>query len=180
MTRKRVSDDQYGQLQRRLYEVARRVDEGAVPFDYTMSALQLILEGDIPVPAFKRDMAKEAGWTLESDVGFNPAISKVSDLERVEFFFRTESFVSGTELEERARKLNANLGQKHAEWLLEHQDKVPESWRGTYLIFPGTVWRRGGGRSAPYLHWSGGQWCLRFGWLDGRFGSGGRLVRLSK
>jgi len=46
MTRKNVADDQYGQLCRRLGEVARRVDEGSIPFDTTMQSLQLIVEGD--------------------------------------------------------------------------------------------------------------------------------------
>ena len=52
MTRKNVPDDQYGQLCRRLGEVARRVDEGSIPFDATMRSLQLIVErGNIAVSA---------------------------------------------------------------------------------------------------------------------------------
>ncbi len=45
MTRKSVTDEQYGRLQRRLGELARRVDEGSVEYDSTMSALQLLVEG---------------------------------------------------------------------------------------------------------------------------------------
>ena len=45
MTRKCVTDDQYGQLQRRLGEVARRVDEGTLLLDATMDALQMLIEG---------------------------------------------------------------------------------------------------------------------------------------
>jgi len=45
MTRKSVTDEQYGKLQRRLGELARRVDEGSVEFESTMTALQLLVEG---------------------------------------------------------------------------------------------------------------------------------------
>lgn len=45
MTRKSVTDEQFGRLQRRLGELARRVDEGSVEFEPTMSALQLLVEG---------------------------------------------------------------------------------------------------------------------------------------
>ncbi len=45
MTRKSVTDEQFGRLQRRLGELARRVDEGSVAYDPTMSALQLLVEG---------------------------------------------------------------------------------------------------------------------------------------
>ncbi len=44
MTRRRVTDDQYGQLSRRCGELMRRVDEGALPFDATMRKLQGIIE----------------------------------------------------------------------------------------------------------------------------------------
>jgi len=45
MTRKCVDDGQYGLLWRRLDEVARRVDEGTIPFDKTMRVLQAVAEG---------------------------------------------------------------------------------------------------------------------------------------
>ena len=44
MTRSSVEDEQYGQLWRRLEEVARRVDEGTIPFESTMKSLQAIVE----------------------------------------------------------------------------------------------------------------------------------------
>ncbi|MFZ6015673.1 MAG: hypothetical protein ACOYUZ_04960 [Patescibacteria group bacterium] len=45
MTRKSVTDEQFGRLQRRLGELARRVDEGSVEFEPAMTALQLLVEG---------------------------------------------------------------------------------------------------------------------------------------
>ncbi|MFH1978878.1 MAG: hypothetical protein ABII97_00610 [Patescibacteria group bacterium] len=45
MTRKCVTDDEYGKLKRRLEEVSRRIDEGTIPFERTMAALQIVIEG---------------------------------------------------------------------------------------------------------------------------------------
>lgn len=44
MTRRRVTDEQYGQLWRRLQEVARRVDEGTVSLEDTMVELQCLID----------------------------------------------------------------------------------------------------------------------------------------
>ena len=51
MTHKCVADDQYGQLWRRLEEVARRVREGTIPFDPTMDVLQRLIESSTSSPA---------------------------------------------------------------------------------------------------------------------------------
>src|SRR3989338_7140710 len=51
MTHKCVADDQYGQLWRRLEEVARRGREGTVPFDPTMDVLQRLIESSTSSPA---------------------------------------------------------------------------------------------------------------------------------
>ncbi len=141
----------------------------------TKDRLQEFLRGE---SRFKRDMAKERGWSIESDVGFNPAIRSIIELGLANFLNDDEQSVSGEELARRAKLLNANLGQKHAEWLLDHHEEIPEEWRGIYLVFPGTVWRRPDGiRYVPDLSWHGERWRLGFGWLDSSFRSGGRLLR---
>jgi hypothetical protein len=44
MTRRRVTDEQYGRLARRVGELQRRVDEGAIPFQLAMDDLQRIIQ----------------------------------------------------------------------------------------------------------------------------------------
>lgn len=44
MTRRRVTDEQYGQLWRRAQELVRRVDEGTLQFESAMSGLQLLIQ----------------------------------------------------------------------------------------------------------------------------------------
>lgn len=127
--------------------------------------------------AFKRDMRKER-WELLEDIEGPVGIS-VGNLEIVSFLKDGERYINGEELVLRARgELRANLGQRHAEYLLEHQEEIPEEFRKYYLVFTGTIWRdRRGDRCVAYLRWRGERWDLRFGWLDDDFRSDARLVR---
>lgn len=119
------------------------------------------------------------GWTLLEDVLFDGKLF-VPDI--VEFLKPNESSVNGEVMKLRAKELNAHLGQRHAEYLLEHQDLIPKEWRGKYyLTFPGTVWRgSSGGRVVPCLGWNGGRWCLSFCWLGDGWLSSDRLVSRRK
>ena len=185
MTRKNVADDQYGQLCRRLGEVARRVDEGSVPFDTAMKSLQLIIEnetvvgGRVSTPIFANDKTKD-GWKLIENI--SRKITSANDLELVSFLKEKESSINGEEIVRRARvELDANYGQEDAEWLLEHQDEIPAEFQQYYLVFTGTIWQGSvGGRGVPFLYWSGERWCLDFDWLGSGWSSSGRLVRLRK
>ena len=119
-------------------------------------------------------MAKES-WVLVEDVGEVPADFAISELEIVSFLQKGEIFILSDEMRKRAKKLGGNLGQRHAEFLLNCQ--IPEAWRQYYLVFPGTVWRdRDGDLCVPYLSWYGGRWVLGFNWLGYVWGSGGRLL----
>lgn len=82
----------------------------------------------------------------------------------------------------RARiELNANSGQEDAEWLLEHQEKIPVELRKYYLVFTGTIWQGSFGyRYVACLDWRGGQWILYFRWLGCDWYSHYRLVSSRK
>ncbi|MDO8496283.1 MAG: hypothetical protein Q7S43_03120 [bacterium] len=126
---------------------------------------------------FKCDMRKE-GWTLLENVPrrLNSIIDGVS------FLKGSETSTNGEEMVRRARtEFNASYGQEDAEWLLEHQDKIPAELRKFYLVFPGTIWQDSDGcRGIPCLGWRGGRWILCFGWLGNGWYSGDRLVRPCK
>ena len=133
----------------------------------------------IATPTFKRDMRKE-GWKLVEDVeGPDPETALANGLEGVTFLKDGEQYVNGEELVRRARgELKANLGQRHAEYWLEHQEAIPEELRSCYLVFTGTIWRdRDGYRCVPGLAWGGLRWDLDFTWLGRGFRSYARLVR---
>ncbi len=133
------------------------------------------------MPVFSRDMRKE-DWELLEDVGDpDPAEIIIADLEVVSFLKGDETLVSGEVMRNRAVELQANLGQRHAEFLLKHQEEIPKEFRKFYLVFPGTVWRdpcyypR-----VPCLRRRGRQWTLYFRWIEGDRFSCDRLVRLCK
>ncbi len=135
--------------------------------------------GDLRV--FSRDMRKE-GWKLVEDIG-GPGKVVITDLEIISFLHEgeKEKSVSGEVMRSRAVDLGANLGQRHAEYLLEHQIEIPKEFRKFYLVFPGTVWRDSDGDlDAPCLRWSGAGWCLDFAWLGNGWSVSGRLLRPRK
>lgn len=181
MTRKCLNDEQRGKLWTRFGAIVEKVEKEALPYNSVMDALQLIFDGDIPAPLFKRDMRKEAGWTLEKEGPGHPAgVTKPGDLKLVTFLNYGEQSVTGTELEQRASELGV-LGQHTAEWLLDHQYEIPAEWRRYYLVFLDSVWQSSdGNRYVPCLYWGGGRWYLDFDWLAYGFDSFVRLVQPRK
>ena len=126
--------------------------------------------------AFKYDKTKD-GWTLVETN--KPLVMNFKKLELVSFLKDKEESITGEEMRKRAVELKANLGQVEAEWLEEHQDKIPESWRNSYLVLPATLWRDSGGHlRVPYLYWFGERWGLSWRWLENDWYSFVRLVRL--
>lgn len=116
----------------------------------------------VPSNSFKYDKAKE-GWTLLEDV---PSSTLPFTPDFVKFLKSGESSVNGNVMRQRAKELNANLGQRDLEWLLGNPHLIPESERGHYLVATGTVWRGSGGlRGVPCLGWGGVGWSLHFYWL---------------
>jgi hypothetical protein len=86
-------------------------------------------------------------------------------------------YVSGKEMLEKADKLGITSGKEDADYLLAHQDEIPEEWRKYYLIFPEYLQDGDGSGSVACFGWNGERWVLYFDWLDGDFDSDGRFVR---
>ncbi len=130
-------------------------------------------EEKVPPVSFANDM-NVYRWKLVEDVPFSGAFTP----ELIDFRRPNESYIAGEIVRQRAKELNANLGQRHAEYLLEHQELLLKEWQGKHLIFSGTVWRDlSGSYSVPYLEWIAGRWHLSWLWLDLDWGVGDRLVR---
>lgn len=130
-----------------------------------------------PAKPFVYDKRKE-GWKLKKDVKCQSGKVK---LELAEILKSGEVWVKGTVMARRAKKMRANLGQRHLEAFLAKYERWTPPEGVSCITFPGTVWQDSrGGRYVPCLHWSGGQWYLCFNWLGSAWGSGGRLLRLRK
>jgi len=71
-----------------------------------------------------------------------------------------------------AKEINANLGWRHAGYVLDHQEEIPVEWHEKTLVFSGTLWEppEGGGYRyltlrrigkygwEPDLRWLGDYW----------------------
>ncbi len=174
MTTQIVADDVLGKFARQQRDWFTRVEKGSLDPDAVMRVVQEIID-----KAFARDMRKE-GWKLLEDVP--RSITSIKDLELVPFLKDGESSILGEELVVRAREeFKINYGQHDAEWLLEHQDEIPEEFRKYYLVFTGTVWGDSGGdRYVACLTFYGKRWYLCFYGLAYDFLSYGRLPRPRK
>lgn len=117
-------------------------------------------------------------WEIIEDVEFD---GSAFTPEILSFLEEDEIGIDGKTLRNRAKKLGANLGLLHAEYLESHQDCIPEWCRWFDLVFPGTLVRvRKDGHGIPCLFWNGKQWSLRFEWLDTEWNSEDRVVRMLK
>jgi len=114
----------------------------------------ILNDGKPPIDPFKNEKRGE-GWILLRDVGFNPPVEP-ANLGLVSFLKPGEvRGIYGWELVPRAEELHANLGQRHAEYFLEHQDRIPEEFRKYTLLFPGTIWRDlKGEKHIAMMRWS--------------------------
>jgi len=76
-----------------------------------------------------------------------------------------QGFMVGKELYERLKNkpvLNATV----LEYLFENQELIPESWKGKYVYFWGTIYRGSSGSlCVRYLYFCGGQWNWLYDWL---------------
>ncbi|MEK9134733.1 MAG: hypothetical protein AAB451_00275 [Patescibacteria group bacterium] len=167
-----VADEVLGRFARQQNDWFRRVREGSLDPEEVGRVVQSVIDrGHL----FAYDKRKD-GWKLVEDVDFTPI--DPAKLDFISFLKPGEGSIGGNEMVRRARELHANFGQRHAEYLLEHQREIPQEFRKYYIVFTGTIWRiPDGGLSVACLLWDGGRWILDFHWLENDWGSGDRLPR---
>ena len=112
------------------------------------------------------------GWTVESHTGmgkleWNP--------ENVELHLEPEQknrFIEGNELRKRLEGkpvLNATV----LDYLLDHQELIPDSWKEKYVYFWGTIFRYASGDlCVECLCWGGSRWVWNDDWLGSDWDSG--------
>ncbi len=116
---------------------------------------------------FKNDKAT-IGWTLVQDVT-EPASISSDTIELQSIIEEGGPDLLGEEMVEYVEKISSpKLGQRHAEYLLDHLDQIPEAFQRLSLIFLGTVWRGPeGNHHVPCLNFYQGEWEITFGILEG-------------
>lgn len=199
MTRKSVSDGEYGQLWRRLEEVARRVDEGTIPFEPTMSCLQAIIEerlmGAIPVsvPVNSYPVVVDYAMSLVDMIAAG-GYDWVNNSITTEHFPITGKGRADVEIEivhfgriikdgdEGLRELD-KMGLRAAilPELLAFGAKYPDMQRQFPIIALGSVWQgRDGSRDVPELWEYDRERCLVLHWFECGWGEFFRFAAVRK
>ena len=183
MTRKRVTDEEYGCLVRRTGELVRRVDEGTLPFQEVMDGLQVLIEGRGEKSSLIESIHKvtvdytkslaemiEAGkydWKY-SDITQEhfPVQGQGREEKDVVLFHFGRYISSGDAIAEMAK---AGYCPVQIQELLAFGGANPELQKQFPIVALGSVWRDPGGRRhVPYLDWHDRGRGLSLGW----FGSG--------
>ena len=147
-----------------LYDLAEKLG-GKKEGKIWLAALKRFLRKENPWEEqnFKYDYTNN-GWNLLENVPFLGAF--IPEIKR--FSKEGEDYVSSKKMRQRAKELNADLGQLDAEYLFQHQELIPKEWREYVLIFTGTVWldNDSGYCRIPMLQWrDDGGWHLELAWL---------------
>ncbi|MBI2459776.1 MAG: hypothetical protein HYV53_04520 [Parcubacteria group bacterium] len=136
-----------------------------------------------PVRAIDSDLIPE-GWEVESD---DPE-GEISFFN-LDFSFcpiQSDEYIDGDFMLRRAGACKAYGSLGLAAALLKLKEKREEEWkkifpvdsRDNYYIMPRTILITGShSRVVACLIWRGGEWTIRFCWLDYAFSNGARFIR---
>jgi hypothetical protein len=184
---KKLTDDQIGKLYRKTNEVIRRINEGTITYDTSLEVMQkIIIEGkssnhlrvingqaEINMIEHLIDCDSTPfipnGWSVEEHkkggfLKFDPAKISLYLSKK-----QKKGSIGGHDLRKNLADkpvMNANI----LDYLLAHPELIPEEWKGKYIFFWGTIYRRSDGRLyVRCLDWDGSEWVWHFYWLDGVF-----------
>ncbi len=127
--------------------------------------------------ALKNDKSAD-GWQLIEDA-LEPEEISAAEIELALFQDEDEETLFGDDAVERMAERPNKLGQRHAEYLLDRQDEIPEEFRRYSLVFPGTVWLSpDGNHQVPCATFRQGSWALTFGILEGGLDATDQIVQV--
>lgn len=165
----------------------RDIDEstarGLIDSPDTLEQILRGLLGDVeaggsidPSAPFQNDKATE-GWELLVDQPEPDRISADS-IELAIFIEEGQPDLIGEDMVEHVLAIKSKLGQRHAEYLIDHQQVIPEEFRRYSVIFPGTVWTDSvGNHYVPYIRYRQEVWTLDFGIVEGGVDDRDRYLR---
>lgn len=176
MIRRRISNELLGQLVRRLDELKQCVDEGKIPAQRAIDDLKFLIDGktfrvyniDCDAEPFVPEGWKKKSHKKDGIFEWTPA--------RVRLYFsehqRDGKSHRGIDIRKELASepvLNANV----LDFLLAHNELIPEEWKGMKIYFWGTIYvGSGGGLLVRCLYYHSGSWLWHGQWLglrwDGR------------
>lgn len=175
MTRRCVTDEQYGKLWRRIDDLVRRIDEGTISYKTTMEEIQKWIEGTVKpahdiVVDYSRSLnamikAGNYDW-VDSDINSEhfPLKGKGKH-ELTATLFHFDRFIVSDDAIAEMDKQGYRPGLN--EELLFLGEKYPALQKEFPIVALGSVWRDPYGfRSVPSLRWSGLKRRLYLCWFD--------------
>jgi len=108
-----------------------------------------------------------------------PASFTVGDrtYDILNFLRGDEKSVVGHTVVERAKEMDAHLGEDDGQYLLDNQQDIPIALRSK-VVFVFTDWRHPGYSDyVYYVCWDGGQWIGLWYWLGNRLYDDSRVLR---
>ncbi len=86
----------------------------------------------------------------------------------VPFFDEKMEYTFGDMLIWKAESFGCTTGSKLASFLLENQDKIPNTWKRYKLFFPGTIWvDKDRNRFLTVLYYENNEWKFLFQSIEG-------------
>ena len=129
-----------------------------------------------PSAPFQTDKTIE-GWSLLEDQP-DPNMISADSIELVMFIEEGQPDLIGEDMVEHVLAIESKLGQRHAEYLIDHQQIIPEEFRRYSVIFPGTVWTDSvGNHYVPYIRYRQEVWAIDFGIVEGGVDDRDRYLR---
>jgi len=93
------------------------------------------------------------------------------------FLREGEDYVTGRTMVERAKEMDANLGEDDGQHLLNNQQDIPTALRGK-VVFVFTDWRHpDDSENVDYVYWYDDRWIRNGDWLGDGWGDCDRVLR---
>lgn len=178
----KLTDEQLGKLHRKFGEVIKRINEGVINYENAKDALQfIIVEGKSPdflKVITKTHEIREVEHLIDCNSapyvpeGFAVENHKKSGMWRwnpnISFYLSKEQKRGDYSIGKDLRKeledqpvLNANV----LEYLLDHSELIPESWKSNITFFWGTIYCNfDGDLFVRGLYWDGNRWGHSDSW----------------
>lgn len=148
----KLSDFRLGGLFRKMDEIKRRIASGALDYDETMEALQFVIENkgfimakvargvaelkDLPYMVSLEAQPKQLSGYIVSYHNGGGIFNFLS--QGIDLFAPPSGMENGFKVKNTLdRPLNGNM----LDFLLSHQDLIPQACRGKYTCFFGTIYR---------------------------------------
>ena len=179
MTTPVVTDEQLGAFARRQNDLFRRVREGSVQYDAAFRSLQDVIESNFnAVPVGPRRLVDSDAQPYIPDDCTIVEHRKGGEVDasKIALYLDPRQQSKNLPTGDGLRTTYANKVVYNAcvaDHLMKNTSLIPESWKGKYVCFWGTVYRNSDGSLfVRYVCWFDGQWQLGYWYLGDEFDAG--------